>query len=52
MHLLNLFLTVDHEKNDIFMLGEIPLSFEKELATPGIETRKFGDSIQVKTLLA
>ena len=38
-------------ENDIFMLGEIPLSFEKELATPGIETRKFGDSIQVKTLL-
>ena len=38
-------------ENDIFMLGEIPISYEKELATPGVETRKVGDSIQVKTLL-
>ena len=38
-------------ENEVFMVGNIPLSFNKTLATPGIETRLVGDSVQIKTML-
>ena len=34
---------------EIFMVGGIPLSFEKKLETPGIEVRKNKDSMEIKT---
>ena len=36
-------------KGSIFMVGTIPLSFDKKLDAPGIETRKNGDSVEIKT---
>jgi cytochrome c-type biogenesis protein CcsB len=35
--------------NEIFMVGGIPLSFEKKLEVPGIEVRTKGDSVEIKT---
>jgi len=38
-------------ENELFMVGNIPLSFNKKISTPGIEARTIGDSIQIKTFL-
>ncbi len=36
-------------KGDVFMVGSIPLSFDKKLDAPGIEIRKNKDSMEIKT---
>jgi cytochrome c-type biogenesis protein CcsB len=36
-------------KGDVFMVGSIPLSFNKKLDAPGIEIRKNKDSMEIKT---
>jgi len=38
-------------ENELFMVGNIPLSFNKKIAAPGIEARSVGDSVQIKTFL-
>jgi hypothetical protein len=38
-------------ENEVFMVGNIPLSFNKKVATPGIEARTIGDSVQLRTFL-
>lgn len=38
-------------ENDLFMVGNVPLTFNKKLETPGIEARTVGDSVQMRTLL-
>ncbi|NBX79137.1 MAG: hypothetical protein EBQ94_01975 [Flavobacteriales bacterium] len=38
-------------ENDLFMVGNVPLTFNKKLDTPGIEARTVGDSVQMRTLL-